>query len=164
MNFRKNTGLLCHVLKCVNVHFPVGILWSYDCPLMINANAFDTDLSSIAFKVLLTTPTLLNKVLISLSFHSTSIFFNSFSAWVYPKLCSSWQFKNFCSKEYLSWFVQYATLLIWKTFHFSMVASNMQASLCGFHISSRITINLLIPYSIPFLFLFPSHAFVCNVF
>lgn len=110
VDVRKNMGLLHYVLKCVSFHFPGRILSSCHCPPMINANTLDMDLSSILFNVPPTTPTLLNKVLRSLSFHSSHILFNTLSAWVYPKICCSWQYKKLCWKEYLSWFVRYAIL------------------------------------------------------
>lgn len=81
-NVRKNMSLLHYVLKCVNFHFSVGMLSSCDCPSVINANTLNMDLRTILFNVPLTIPTLLNKVLRSLSFHSTHIVFNPLSAWV----------------------------------------------------------------------------------
>jgi len=79
---RKNTDLLLYVLKCVNFHFPVGMVTPFHCPSMLNTNILDMDLRAMLFNVPITTPTLLNKVLRSLFFNSTRIFFNPLSAGV----------------------------------------------------------------------------------
>lgn len=94
VDIRKNMGLLRHVLKHVNFHFTVEMLPLFHCPSIINANTRDMDLRCILFNVPLTAATLFNKVLRSLYFHSTNLFFNPLLCGFSPRYVKKFVFRG----------------------------------------------------------------------
>lgn len=125
LDARKNMGLLCYFLKCVRFPFPIGIFSSCRCLLMTNANILDTDLRSTLFNIPLATPTLLNKVLSSLSFLLLTYFLIHCLHGFCPRYFPADNSKIGVQRNFQVDLCSMQLFKFKKTFQLSMVASHM---------------------------------------